>query len=163
MSGSELRVPTFSKMTSGPFTPPMVLYRIRGRMLIIRGSTVSGAIIGGRAKEGIRCEAEGRDSDVAGCEATQAVELDGAAKDKWRCGWCRSMRHIVGHGHLIRCKLLHFAHDRLRPARNVHRRSSGLDGIQRRPVVVVPRLQHGLHPAHARVPVPLLEALIHVR
>lgn len=29
-------------MTNGPFTPPMVLYRIRGWTFIIRGSTMSG-------------------------------------------------------------------------------------------------------------------------
>jgi hypothetical protein len=33
-----------SRITSGPLTPPMVLYRILGLIEVIRGSTISGAM-----------------------------------------------------------------------------------------------------------------------
>jgi hypothetical protein len=37
---------TLSRMTSGPFTPPMVLYRIRGWTDIMRGSRLDMAAVG---------------------------------------------------------------------------------------------------------------------
>lgn len=40
-----LASPTLSKMTRGPLTPPIVLYRILGRILVIRGSWFSEAIV----------------------------------------------------------------------------------------------------------------------
>jgi hypothetical protein len=44
---------TLSRITNGPFTPPMVLYRIRGVTEIMRGSTTSGivAVVGGLERE----------------------------------------------------------------------------------------------------------------
>src|ERR1700760_4343495 len=38
---------TFSRMTNGPFTPPIVLYLNRGLMDIIRGSRAAGAMMSG--------------------------------------------------------------------------------------------------------------------
>ena len=45
-SPSSSRPRTLSRMTSGPFTPPMVLYRIRGWTDIMRGSRLDMAAVG---------------------------------------------------------------------------------------------------------------------
>jgi hypothetical protein len=63
---SKLR--TLSRITNGPLTPPMVLYRILGVTEIMRGSTTSGivAVVSGSGRCSIaRSEIEGRGRSVA--------------------------------------------------------------------------------------------------
>ena len=43
--------PTLSKITKGPFTPPIVLYRIRGWIVVMRGSCISFAMLDGAFKD----------------------------------------------------------------------------------------------------------------
>lgn len=40
---------TLSKITSGPLTPPIVLYRIRGLMEVMRGSTIASGAMAARS------------------------------------------------------------------------------------------------------------------
>ena len=48
-SRSCLKFPrTLSRMTSGPLTPPIVLYFSRGLIEVMRGSSMEGAILAGQ-------------------------------------------------------------------------------------------------------------------
>lgn len=54
----DLGLRTLSRITNGPLTPPMVLYRILGVTEIMRGSTTSGivAVVSGSGR--CRCRSE---------------------------------------------------------------------------------------------------------
>ena len=82
LCSSSWRLRTFSRMTSGPLTPPIVLYRMRGVTDIMRGSTSSPL-----AMAAVSCGREpARSSEVFGSGDVRVALQVSAKLVRPRCG-----------------------------------------------------------------------------
>jgi hypothetical protein len=81
MAFKDSKPPTLSRMTNGPFTPPMVLYRNLGVTFIIRGSR--SAIVVGRMRDRGEIPSRFVDMGVATAVVACDVVVASSCAGKW--------------------------------------------------------------------------------